>query len=302
MFIIGDDYLINYITDKYFSCYIEKPKYYYKFDENKKINSIIMKDNINVEIKGDLAYYKYDYKKEEEYKKIKIEEFNIENIKTLIINKQLNNYEWIKHFKNVEYIFINKCDINLEILNELKNIKTLCLSNCKNIILPKNINPIRLCLTNCNELIIPNTYTNLKILDISEKSYNLPNYLSSIEELYYFVEELKNIPKEYINLKKINILSNNKYSLIDIFNYIKDLNKTFNIKEINIFNCICEEKEFKDNINMIFIKDKIINFYSSFPNEKLINNSIKLYYNKDYNISYFGTNIFTEILMNEGLF
>ena len=299
MLVIGNDDVIDYLTDNCFSCYINKPKYYYKFNDDNKINSIITED-IDINIKDNLAFYNIN---EEKDKEIKPEEFNINNIKTIIINKKLNKYDWLKYFKNVEYIFISECEDKLDILNDLKNLNTLILSKCKNILLSNDINLIKLCISNCNnDFIIPN-YKNLKVLDIAaDKTFNFPNYLSSIEELYYYINDLKEIPKDYINLKKFFISLNTKYSMIDVFNYIKYLFSSFNnLIEINVFNCNFKEKNFKDNINMLFFKNKIINFYCDVPIYKLIKHSTKLYYNKDYNISYFGFNIFVNILMNEGL-
>ena len=298
MFVIGRDNLINFIIDDNFCCKIDKPKYFYKFTDG-KINSIINNDNFNVEIKDNIASFKYV----EDNEKITPEEFDIMKIKTLIIDKQMNNYNWLKHFKNVDYILINKCDIDLNILTDLKNLKVLCFHGCNNIILPKNLNPEKLSFTNCKKFIIPDTYKNVKILDIAERTYDLPNYLTSLEELYYYVGELKEIPKEYTKLKKLNLLfDENNTKMLDVFNYIKNIFLNFkNIKEINVFNCYFKEKEFKDNINMLFFKDKTINFYVCNPYGKLIKNSYKLYYNTEYNISYFGCNVFAEILMKEGL-
>ena len=294
MFVIGKntDNIIDNISDKYFSCYIEKPKYYYIFNEN-KINTNISNFSKTI-IKENFASFI-----NETDKNIKPDEFNINNIKSLIINQQLNNYDWLKEFINVNYIFINNCNIDLNILTQLKNLKTLCISNCKNIILPKELNLERLSITNCNQPIIPNTYKNLKLLDIAEETYNLPNYLSSIEELHYYVNEFNNIPKEYINLKKIILYRNiEKYNVIDIFNYINYLYSNLpNLNEINIFNSQFSEKEFKSNINMLYkFKNKKTNFYASPPYEFIINNSIILYNNKEYNITYHGENIFARIL------
>ena len=221
------------------------------------------------------------------------------NLKSLIIKNQYSltkvvsfykkrliypndiNYNLINMYKflNLEYLELQKDNNIKEIPDNLINLKTLILNECQNIIkLPNNLINLNILKIinnntnydcNCHIKEIPNNLINLKILILikCKNIKKLPNTLINLEELVLYDCNDIEIPKTFINLKKIIINTKEYYEFINHYNLPNTL---INLEYLELYNYKLNYSLLNNLTNLNYLKLIHCNI------KKLSNNLINL--------------------------